>query len=231
MSFAKAFFDVGLFTNQASILRDYYQQLGLSFDHSLKLGGGVLQHRYQAAGAVLKINDARDPLPDAGPGALSELLIALPGCSKSVQLRDPDGNRIRLVAPGEHDVQGLALRLSVSDVTASTRFYTQVLGWVELRPGVLSCGQGLLLLDSSGRAPCPASPLAARGLRYLTLQIYDCDATYAQATSNGAIGLRPPVTMGSTARVAFIQDPDGTWIELSERASITGKSLEGSYTG
>lgn len=231
MSFAKAFFDVGLFTNQAGALRDFYQQLGLRFDHTLKLGGGVLQHRYQADGAVLKINDARAPLPEAPPGALTELLIALPGCSASVHQRDPDGNRIRVVAPGEDGIQGLALRLSVSDVAASTRFYTRVLGLSELRPGVLSCGQGLLLLDSSGRAPCPTGPLAARGLRYLTLQIFDCDATYARATDNGAVGLKPPVNMGSTARVAFIQDPDGTWIELSERASITGKSLEGGYTG
>ncbi|MFT6463359.1 VOC family protein [Halopseudomonas laoshanensis] len=225
MSFAKAFFDVGLFTNQASALRDYYQQLGLSFDHSLKLGGGVLQHRYQADDAVLKINDARDPLPEAPASALTELLIALPGCPEAVQKQDPDGNCIRLVPTGEDDIQGLALRMSVSDVATSTRFYTEVLGLHELRPGVLSCGKGLLLLQASGQPPCAASPLAARGLRYLTLQIFDCDKTYAHAIGHGATGVREPVNMGSTARIAFIQDPDGVWIELSQRASVTGKSL------
>lgn len=225
MSFAKAFFDVGLFTNQASALRDFYQQLGLIFDHNLKLGGGVLQHRYQAEDAVLKINDVREPLPDAPAGALTELLIALPGCSEAIERQDPDGNRIRVVPPGDGDIQGLALRMRVSDVATSTGFYTQILGLHELRPGVLSCGKGILLLQASGQPPCKPAPLLARGLRYLTFQIFDCDTAYAHAISDGAIGLKEPVNMGSTARIAFIQDPDGVWIELSQRVSVTGKSL------
>lgn len=225
MTFAKAFFDVGLFTNQADAVRDFYRQLGLRFDHSLKLGGGVLQHRYLADQAVLKINDAREPLTDAPPGALLELLIAIPGTRHARQLQDPDGNRVRVVAPGEDGVQGLALRMAVHDVATSTGFYSQALGMQVLRPGVLGCGQGLLLLQASGRPAPAATPLAARGLRYLTLQIFDCDGHYAHAINCGAAGLKPPVNMGKTARIAFIQDPDGTWIELSERASVTGKSL------
>jgi lactoylglutathione lyase len=31
-----------------------------------------------------------------------------------------------------------------------------------------------------------------------------------------------PVTLGTTARISFIRDPDGNWIELSQRASLTG---------
>ena len=34
-----------------------------------------------------------------------------------------------------------------------------------------------------------------------------------------------PVTLGTTARISMVRDPDGNWIELSQRASITG-SLE-----
>jgi predicted enzyme related to lactoylglutathione lyase len=67
--------------------------------------------------------------------------------------------------------------------------------------------------------------LAATGLRYLTLQVFDCDAAYAEALGNGAKGEREPVTLGTTARIAFIRDPDGVWIELSERASVTGKPV------
>ncbi|MHB8576260.1 MAG: VOC family protein [Dehalococcoidia bacterium] len=33
---------------------------------------------------------------------------------------------------------------------------------------------------------------------------------------------RPPVTLGSVARISFIRDPDGNWIEVSQRASLTG---------
>lgn len=225
MSFAKPFFDVGLFTNRADALRTFYTEHGLTFDHSLKLGGGVLQHRYAAEQAILKINDARDPLPPGAPGPLAELLIAAPGRQGATPLRDPDGNPVTLLPPGERGVQGLALRLRVSDPPASTRFYTHALGLELLEPGVLSCGQGLLFLEPSGQPAPPARALAEQGLRYLTLQVFDCDTAYAHALAQGATGAREPVTLGSTARIAFVQDPDGIWIELSERASVTGKAV------
>jgi hypothetical protein len=31
-----------------------------------------------------------------------------------------------------------------------------------------------------------------------------------------------PFTLGSTARISFVADPDGNWIEISQRASLTG---------
>jgi len=32
----------------------------------------------------------------------------------------------------------------------------------------------------------------------------------------------PPATLGTVARICFIRDPDGNWIEISQRASLTG---------
>jgi lactoylglutathione lyase len=43
--------------------------------------------------------------------------------------------------------------------------------------------------------------------------------------AHGGTEGRPPVTLGTTARVSFVRDPDGNWIEVSQRASLTG-SLE-----
>ena len=83
MSLAKAFFDVGLFTNQRDAQQRFWRELvGLSFDHTLKLGGGVLQHRYNAGEAVLKLNDARDPLPSPVQAPIKELLVALNGVNE-----------------------------------------------------------------------------------------------------------------------------------------------------
>jgi lactoylglutathione lyase len=31
-----------------------------------------------------------------------------------------------------------------------------------------------------------------------------------------------PTTLGTTARISMLCDPDGNWIEISQRASITG---------
>jgi hypothetical protein len=40
-------------------------------------------------------------------------------------------------------------------------------------------------------------------------------------TSGGREALAP-VTLGTTARISMVLDPDGNWIELSQRASIVG---------
>ena len=227
MSLAKAFFDVGLFTNQRDAQQRFWSELvGLSFDHTLKLGGGVLQHRYNAGEAVLKLNDARDPLPSPVHAPIKELLVALNGVNERSTLQDPDGNRITLLPIGTDGVEGLAVRLQVADLDASQQFYTQVLGCELIAPGLLRCGKAQLLLEQGDTPPQDDQQgLAATGLRYLTLQVFDCDAAYAEALGNGAKGEREPVTLGTTARIAFIRDPDGVWIELSERASVTGKPV------
>ena len=63
------------------------------------------------------------------------------------------------------------------------------------------------------------------GYRYLTVQVFDCDDEHAKALAAGATEGRPPHNYGSTARVSFIRDPQGTWIEISQRASVTGREL------
>lgn len=226
MSLAKPFYDVGLFTNQRDAQQHFWaEQIGLSFDHTLKLGGGVLQHRYNADQAVLKLNDARDPLPVAD-SSIRRLTVAVPGVTEVRHLTDPDGNSVTLVPDGYEGIQGLAVELEVADVAVSERFYSEVLGCVLLRPGVLNCGDAQLWLKAGGaREPDVSSQLAAIGMRYLTLQVFNCDEAYAAALAGGATGAREPVTLGSTARIAFICDPDGLWIELSERASVTGKAV------
>ena len=32
----------------------------------------------------------------------------------------------------------------------------------------------------------------------------------------------PPRTIGTTTRYSFVRDPDGNWIEVSQRAQLTG---------
>lgn len=227
MSLAKAFFDVGLFTNQRDAQQQFWaERVGLPFDHTLKLGGGVLQHRYNAGKAVLKLNDARDPLPMPAHSPIRELLVAVEGMRERQSLQDPDGNRITLLPAGTDGIEGLAVRLQVTHLETSQQFYSKVLGCELIAAGVLSCGQATLLLEQSEpQANDEQEELAAVGLRYLTLQVFDCDEAYAEALSNGARGVREPVTLGTTARIAFIRDPDGVWIELSERASVTGKPV------
>ena len=56
--------DVGLYSNHIDAMRAFYEgELGLAYNHLLKVGGGVHQHRLDLAGdGVLKLNAARDEL-------------------------------------------------------------------------------------------------------------------------------------------------------------------------
>lgn len=224
MRFAKAHFDIGLFSNQRDAQQQFWgEHAGLRFDHTQKLGGGVLQHRYAAGDAVLKLNDSRDPLPDCGPGRISQILVADPRVDQPQDITDPDGNRVRLVPPGYQGVNSLAARVAVSDTSRSLAFYRDALGLTQLAPDQLSCGQAMLWLDQREMAPTSAEqPLAALGVRYLTFQVFDCDQAFTDAIGAGATPAKQPVTLGATARIAFVLDPDGLWIELSQRASVTG---------
>ena len=61
-------------------------------------------------------------------------------------------------------------------------------------------------------------------LQYPTVQVWKVDDEHSAFIAEAA--MRPSrQKLGTTARISFIQDPDGNWIEISQRASLTG-SLE-----
>ncbi len=83
------------------------------------------------------------------------------------------------------------------------------------------CGDSLVTFEEDASA-IRTEPMRAPGFRYLTVQVYDVDAEHRGIVERGGSEGRPPVTLGSTARVSFVRDPDGNWIEISQRASLTG---------
>lgn len=221
MKLAKPQFDVGLFTNAAEPMLDFWQRVvGLPFDHMLPLGQGVRQQRHEMNGSVFKLNTARDPLPDAPPSRYRELLIARPGISAPQPLRDPEGNQVTLVPPGHLGVTGIGLRLAVRSLPSSMDFYARAMGMADLGSGVLRCGESLLLLHEDPDIAGP-SPMRARGYRYFTVQVADVDHEHAAMVAAGAEQELPPITLGTTARISLLRDPDGNWIELSQR-NLTG---------
>jgi lactoylglutathione lyase len=54
------------------------------------------------------------------------------------------------------------------------------------------------------------------------VQVYDVDFEHRSAIDRGGQEGQAPQTLGETARISFILDPDGNWIEISQRASLTG---------
>lgn len=227
MKFAKPCFDVGLATNLDAPMRAFWgDEVGLPYDHLLKVMPGQHQHRYAAAGSVVKINNHRDPLADAPPSGYRELLLAHKGAEQA--LIDPDGNKVRLVPKGTYGVTQLAMRMAVCDLQAHRDFYTRAFGFAEAayappegEGAAFVMGEGRLLLAQSSDAT-PKAGFRGKGWRYITFQVFNVDEAHAHVLAAGGREAMAPTTLGETARISMVRDPDGNWIELSQRASLVG---------
>jgi lactoylglutathione lyase len=222
MELAKPRVDIGLSTNDLAPMLAFWQgAAGIPFDHLLPIRPGHDQHRHDALGSVLKINHHADPLPDAPPSGYRELIVAREGLSAPRSLSDPEGNRAALVPPGWEGVTQVGVRIACRDLAAHRRFYAEALGLPEERPGVFRAGESLIFLDESPDAPFD-SGMRGRGWRYITFQVFKVDEEHARVLARGGREALAPLTLGTTARISMVRDPDGNWIELSQRASIVG---------
>lgn len=225
MNLAKPRIDVGLFTNHPEAMLDFYQkEIGLPFDHTLPLGQGLVQHRHDLLGSVLKINSSRTPVPAGAPSGYRELLIAREGLSAPQSLADPDGNRVTLVPPGTFGISRIGVKLAVRDAAAHRRFYAIALGLPDVPEAggnSFYWGDSVVMFEEADDAPADAA-LEGAGFRYLTVQVWKTDEEHQGVLARGGREGRAPQTLGKVARISFVRDPDGNWIEISQRASLTG---------
>jgi lactoylglutathione lyase len=228
MQLAKPRIDIGLATNNLEpMLRFWRDEVGVPFDHVLKIRPGMDQHRHDLLGSVLKINHRADPLPDSPPSGYVELLIAREGLAEARPGVDPDGNRVSLVPSGTHGIGQIGVRVVVRDLAAARAFYADALGLPEepyAGGAAFRAGESVILIEQADDAPQEA-PFDGPGWRYLTFQIFKVEVEHAHVLAHGGREAVAPVTLGATARISMVKDPAGNWIELSQRASITG-SLE-----
>ena len=226
MNLAKPRIDIGFATNHAPAALAFWQnEIGLPFDHTQPIRRGYKQHRHDLCGSILKINQVYEPLPDNPPSGYCELLIARDGLVAPQPMADPEGNRVSLVPKGVYGIERIGIRLGVRDVAAHRRFYMEVL---ELPSGPAAdgaltflAGDTVLIVAPAADAPHDAA-FDGKGWRYITFQVFDVDREHAFVLAHGGREARAPVTLGTTARISMVRDPDGNWIELSQRASLTG---------
>lgn len=225
MQLAKPRIDIGLATNDIAPMLAFWQNTaGLPFDHVLKIRRGHEQHRHDANGSVVKINHNTDPLPANPPSGYRELIIARPGLTSVQALSDCESNAVSLVPPGHDGVGQIGVRMAVRSIAAHRTFYSEALGLTEEpweRGVAFRAGESLILLEESADAPAEAE-MAGPGWRYITFQVFKVDADHARVLAAGGREALAPVTLGTTARISMVRDPDGNWIELSQRASIVG---------
>lgn len=228
MELAKNSLDVGLFTNAPEEVSAFWvEKAHVQFDHVLPVTRELRQHRHTLDGAVLKINHAKDPLPPRGEAGYLRLVVACPDVADPQSLVDPDGNELVRWPMGRDGITHWALELATPSVEAFMTFYRDAVGLPvdDAMPCAVACGQsrivGRVTPDMPDRSDNDV--MVRPGLRYSTIQVFDVDAEYARIVGhNPAYGAQEPRTLGKTARIAFIRDPFGNWIELSQRASLTG---------
>ena len=231
MHLAKPCLDIGVFTNDAEAMLAFYRDaVGLPYEHLLALGGGQQQHRHGLNGSVFKLNHSRDALAAAPPTGYRRLRIARAGLAAPRSLIDPDGNAVELVPVGHADIQAIAIDIEVRDLGAHRQFWGELFGAEAAGGDRFRVGTTLVALHPGAPASAPADPppranmagLRGRGFRYLTVQVFDCAAEHRALIAAGAIEGQPPHVLGDVAKISFVGDPDGNWIEISQRRSLTG---------
>src|SRR5208282_4007815 len=232
MELAKRFVDVGIFTNRLDEMRAFYgERIRLPFEEMQPVGGGVRQYRYGLLGSVLKINHTREPLPLRRAGGYRMLSISDPRVPMPIQMQDPDGNDVVLVPRDKFEQ--IEIQIGVTYEPDFEEFYGNALQAERLGAGRFKLGGTVVSFKhdpAAVRAPKSASVTApeiiassrAVGIRYITVQVRDCDSEHRRLMSMGVWEGAAPVTLGKVARISMIRDPDGNFIEISQRASLTG---------
>ncbi len=115
--------------------------------------------------------------------------------------------------------------IRVKDLEASVKFYTGVLGMKELDRTTIGGAKGIAvnLVSEDGGHPLElnyyerGSPFdtnydAGEGLDHLAFRVENLDAALAEAKRAGHPVVKEMKT--ATSRWAYIEDPNGIWIEL-----------------
>lgn len=212
--------DVGFQTNLWHLHEPFWRDsVGLPYNHLLKVGGGIHQHRFDLHGAVCKVNSVRSGLATDEATGYQGLIISSP-TGRTGSYLTPDGTRIEVADP-QTLPSGVAtiIQVDASD-HAATVAALEALGGV-VGPNGVAFGESLVDVREVPDRP-PTNAMTAAGFRYLTLQVADVRSAFAHALDNGFTEGRTPIRLGDVAFFGMVRLPDGDWIELSQRASLTG---------
>ena len=218
---AKDRIDVGHYTNRWDVAEGFWRDtVGLAYEELLKVGNGVHQHRFGLRGSVCKVNTARADLPEA-PTAFRRLRIADASLEEPQLLLDPDGTEVELVPEGHDGIADLGVVWATPDVDGLGRLLVDGFGATAIGPGRCRLGTSIVELVHDADAP-EVGGMFASGFRYLTVQVRDVRKEHQRLLDVGWTEGRAPVKLGETAFISFVRDPGGSWVEVSQRASLTG---------
>ncbi|MDG2114759.1 MAG: VOC family protein [Actinomycetota bacterium] len=216
--------DVGTMVHDWAAAEAFWADtVGLAYTKFEKIGGGVRQHRFDANGSVVKVNHSRTPM-DPGPTIHRRLRIASDTVTEPQLVHDPEGVEVELVPPGHDGVVDVEIVNATADLGEARRFWVDGIGGTEIEPGRFRIGDSIIRCVEEDGLVRPADRRGP-GLRYLTVQVQHVDEAWPRLVEMGFDGEMAPVSLGETARVSFVRDPDGGYLEVSERAEFTGRPL------
>ncbi len=224
MDLAKPHLDIGTSVNDWNFARYFWGDVvGLAYETFEKIGGGVRQHRYGIHGTVVKVNHSRRELP-TDPTIHRRVRLVHMGVDEPILLHDSEGVEVELIPPGTDDVIGIEVVIATGNAAATERFWVVGLGAEVIGDRRYLLGDSIVqLLEVQGLVGPTAR--SAAGFRYLTAQVHDVDHEYRRLVSMGFTGDLEPVSLGTTARISFVRDPDGGYVEISQRAEVTGRPI------
>lgn len=230
LSLSKPFVDVGYFTTQGDRLVAFYADTaGLKRGDTLAIEPGYDLFRFDACGSALKVNSVSGALCGRRTN-LGRVTIAAPGISEARELRDPDGNELLLVPPGEQGIDQVGIDWTLPSDDAVHRFAQGGLGAERLARLTYRLGKTVLQFRIDPRAE-RTGPLEALGFTYTTLHVMDVVSTHGRLIAHGCIEAIPPTAFRGVTAYSFVRDPAGNWIEISQRADLTGKPVDDSLVG
>ena len=221
ISLAKPVIDIGYFTEDLATTLEFWRlEVGLDYEPPVKFNDGLTQYRHKLGDSVIKINTSKKLLKK-NPGQYAKLLIARDGQMIPKTVFDPDGNEIMFVPPGYNSVTGVGVCIKTSRIELYQKFYQDALECRAISANTFRLGESVIFLQRDPDAS-KVGHWVDKGLRYFTIHVRQIDDTYAALMNAGVEQGEAPYSIEKIARISFIRDPDGRWIEVAQRASLAG---------
>ena len=221
MDLSKRHLDAGFFCTEVRSDREFWNsKINLEFQGTLELGGDLVnqpttQYRYVAGGSIIKVNHYQGDLPhtDIESSGYKGVLVA--STVKDFQVyRTLSGESVNVVPTGTDQITGIGILVHSPDPGRLLHFYTNIMEFEKIGPSRVKAGETVIFVDE-GPGGSVTSTFAGTGFRYITVHVVNADSAL-QGISNrgGTISIRP-IDYGKIARLGFVTDPDGNWIEVA----------------
>ena len=221
MDLAKKHLDAGFFCTEIDSDREFWSStIGLLFKGTIELGDKLVsspttQYRYDANGSIIKVNHFQGTLPyDSNQSSGYKGVIVASGKDNSATYDTLSGELIRIVPKGFDDIVGIGISMTSPDPERLIEFYVQIMEFERISTHKVKAGNTMIFVNE-GTGGSQTSTFAGTGLRYITVHVLNADNELKGIKDRGGIIAMDPIAYDDIARLGFVTDPDGNWIEVA----------------